>query len=165
MEKPNLRVGIGYDIHPLVPGRKLILGGVSISNDKGLSGWSDADVVIHAIIDALCGAADLGDKGTLFPPGDVRFEGISSLILLVKTYELLKTKGFQIVNIDSTIIAEKPRLSPYIPEMRNSISQALKVDSTLITIKASSSNGLESAGRGEGIASHSVALIWKSTSH
>ena len=87
MEKPNLRVGIGYDSHPFVPGRKLILGGVSISHDKGLSGWSDADVVIHAIIDAICGAADLGDKGILFPPGDTEFEGISSLILLVKTHE------------------------------------------------------------------------------
>lgn len=162
MEKPNLRIGIGYDSHPLVPGRKLILGGVSISHNKGLSGWSDADVVIHAIIDALCGAADLGDKGILFPPGDAEFEGISSLILLGKTYELLKTKGFQLINIDSTIIAEQPRLSLYIPEMRTTISQALNIDSTLITIKASSSNSLGFAGRGEGIASQSIALIWKS---
>ena len=164
MNKPNLRVGIGYDIHPFVEGRRLILGGVSISHDKGLSGWSDADVVIHAIIDALCGAADLGDKGILFPPGDAEFEGISSLVLLAKTYELLSSKGFQIINIDNTIIAEQPRLSLYIPEMRTAISQALNIDSTLITIKASSSNSLGFAGRGEGIASHSIALVWKSPS-
>ena len=164
MNKPNLRVGIGYDSHPFVQGRKLILGGVSISHDKGLSGWSDADVVIHAVIDALCGAADLGDKGILFPPGDAEFEGISSLILLVKTHKLLKIKGFELINIDSTIIAEQPRLSLYIPEMRTAISQALNIDSTLITIKASSSNSLGFAGRGEGIASHSIALVWKSIS-
>ena len=164
MEKPNLRVGIGYDSHPFVQGRKLILGGVSISHDKGLSGWSDADVVIHAVIDALCGAADLGDKGILFPPGDAEFEGISSLILLVKTHKLLKIKGFELINIDSTIIAEQPRLSLYIPEMRTAISQALNIDSTLITIKASSSNSLGFAGRGEGIDCHSIALIWKSPS-
>ena len=164
MNKPNLRVGIGYDSHPFVQGRKLILGGVSISHDKGLSGWSDADVVIHAVIDALCGAADLGDKGVLFPSGDIKFEGISSLVLLAKTYELLSSKGFQIINIDNTIIAEKPRLSPYIPEMRNTISHVLNINSTLITIKASSSNSLGFAGRGEGIASHSIALVWKSPS-
>jgi len=162
MEKPNLRVGMGYDSHPLVAGRKLILGGVSVPHDKGLSGWSDADVVIHAIIDALCGAADLGDKGILFPPGDAQFEGISSLILLVKTHELLKSKGFELINIDNTIIAERPRLSVYIPEMCAIISHSLNIDSTLITIKASSANNLGFAGRGEGIASHSVALIWKS---
>jgi len=161
MEKPSLRIGIGYDSHPLVSGRKLILGGVSISHNKGLSGWSDADVVINAIIDALCGAADLGDKGILFPPGDAEFEGISSLILLAKTHELLILKGFQIINIDNTVIAEQPQLSRYIPEMRTTISHALSIDSTLITIKASSSS-LGFAGRAEGIASHSIALIWKS---
>ncbi len=161
MKKPDLRVGIGYDSHPFIPGHKLILGGVSISYNKGLSGWSDADVVIHAIIDALCGAADLGDKGILFPPGDAEFEDISSLILLEKTYKLLETKGFQIINIDSTIIAEQPRLSPYIPEMRRTISHTININSTMLTIKASSSNGLGFAGRGEGIASQSIALIWK----
>lgn len=159
MEKPGLRIGIGYDSHPLVPGIKLILGGISIPHDKGLSGWSDADVLTHAIIDALCGAADLGDKGTLFPPGEPEFKDISSLILLDKTRVLLKEKGFQIINIDTTIIAQKPRLLPFIPEMRKLVSKTLNIDNTQITIKASTSNGLGFTGRKEGIAAQAITLI------
>jgi 2-C-methyl-D-erythritol 2,4-cyclodiphosphate synthase len=159
MEREELRVGIGWDSHPLVSGRKLILGGVDIPYDKGLSGWSDADVAIHAIIDALCGAADLGDIGTLFPSQKPEYKDISSLVLLSKTGELLKAQGLRVANIDVTIIAQNPKLSPFIPEMRKRLSQALGVDSTQVTVKATTTNGLGFIGRGEGIAAQSVALI------
>ena len=155
----ELKVGIGCDSHPLVSGRRLILGGVDIPYDKGLSGWSDADVATHAVIDALCGAADLGDIGTLFPSQEPEYKDISSLVLLRKTRELLKTKGFRVVNIDVTIIVQNPKLSPFIPEMRKRIGQALGLDSTQVTVKATTTNGLGFIGRGEGIAAQSVALI------
>jgi 2-C-methyl-D-erythritol 2,4-cyclodiphosphate synthase len=155
----ELRVGIGYDSHPLVSGRRLILGGVDIHYDKGLSGWSDADVATHAIIDALCGAADLGDIGTLFPSQEPDYKDISSLVLLGKTGELLKAKGLRVVNIDVTIIIQNPKLSPFLPEMRKRISQALNVESTQVAIKATTTDGLGFVGRGEGIAAQSVALI------
>ena len=158
MEK-KLRVGIGCDSHPLVSGRRLILGGVDIPYDKGLSGWSDADVATHAIIDALCGAADLGDIGTLFPSQEPKYKDISSLVLLSKTSELLKAKGLRVVNIDVTIMAQSPKLSPFIPQMRKRISQALNVESTQVAIKATTTDGLGFIGRGEGIAAQSVALI------
>jgi 2-C-methyl-D-erythritol 2,4-cyclodiphosphate synthase len=158
MEK-ELRVGIGCDSHPLVSGRRLILGGVDIPHDKGMSGWSDADVAIHAIIDALCGAADLGDIGTLFPSQEPEYKDISSLVLLSKTDELLKAKGLRVVNIDVTIVAQSPKLSPFIPEMRKCIGQALGINATQVTIKATTTNGLGFIGRGEGIAAQSVALI------
>jgi len=164
MEREEIRVGIGYDSHPLVSGRMLILGGVEIPNDKGLSGWSDADVVTHAIIDALCGAAELGDIGTLFPSQEPEYEGISSLILLSKTGELLKDKGFKVANIDVTIVAQSPKLSPIIPEMRMRISQSLGVESHQVTIKATTTNGLGFIGREEGIAAQSVALVQKAES-
>jgi 2-C-methyl-D-erythritol 2,4-cyclodiphosphate synthase len=137
------------------------LGGVDIPYDKGLSGWSDADVAIHAIIDALCGAADLGDIGTLFPSQEPEYKDISSLVLLSKTSELLSAKGLRVANIDITIIAQGPKLSPFIPEMRNRIGQALGVDSTQVTMKATTTNGLGCIGRGEGIAAQAVALIQK----
>jgi 2-C-methyl-D-erythritol 2,4-cyclodiphosphate synthase len=159
MERGEIKVGIGYDSHPLVSGRRLILGGVDIPYDKGLSGWSDADVATHAIIDALCGAADLGDIGTLFPSREPEYKDISSLVLLGKTSELLKAKGFRIVNIDVTIIAQNPKLSPFIPEMRKRLSQALGVESIQVTIKATTTDGLGFIGREEGIAAQSVALI------
>ena len=155
----QLRVGIGYDSHPLVSGHKLILGGVNILHDKGLSGWSDADVAIHAAIDALCGAADLGDIGTQFPPEEPRYENISSLVLLTKIGELVKAKGFKVANIDVTIIAQRPKLSPFIPEMREHISQALDISTTQVTVKATTTNGLGFIGREEGIAAQSAALI------
>lgn len=161
METEELRVGTGWDSHPLVSGRRLVLGGVDIPYDKGLSGWSDADVAVHAIIDALCGAADLGDIGTLFPSGQPEYEDSSSLVLLRKAAELLEAKGLGVANIDVTIIAETPKLSPFIPEMRRRISGALGVDSTQVTVKATSANGLGFVGRGEGIVAHSVALIGK----
>jgi len=159
MERDKLRIGTGFDCHPLVSGRGLILGGVDIPYGKGLSGWSDADVVVHAMIDALCGAANLSDIGTLFPSQEAQYKDVSSLLLLGKTNELLKTKGFRIVNIDVTIIAQSPKLSLFIPEMRIRIGQVLGIDSTQITIKATTTNGLGFIGREEGIAAQSVALI------
>jgi 2-C-methyl-D-erythritol 2,4-cyclodiphosphate synthase len=161
METEELRVGIGWDSHRLVSGRGLVLAGVGIPYDKGLSGWSDADVATHAIIDALCGAADLGDIGTLFPSGEQGYKDISSLVLLGKTDELLKAKGLRVGNIDVTIIAETPRLAEFIPEMRRRISQALGVDSTQVTVKATTANGLGFIGREEGMAAQAVALVRK----
>lgn len=160
----ELRVGIGFDSHPLVSGRNLVLGGVDIPCDRGLAGWSDADVVVHATIDALCGAAGLGDIGTLFPSGDQRYRDISSLVLLGKTGELIRAGGFAVANIDATIIAEEPKLSPFIPEMRERIGLALGIDSTRVTIKATTTNGLGFVGRGEGMAAQAVALVWQRTS-
>jgi len=161
MERGGIRVGIGYDSHPLVSGRKLILGGVGIPHDKGLSGWSDADVVTHAIIDALCGAAELGDIGTLFPSQEPEYKDISSLVLLAKTSELLRGKGFRVANIDVTILAQSPRLSPFVPEMRKRISQDLGVDFTQVTVKATTTEGLGFIGREEGMAAQCVVLVQK----
>jgi 2-C-methyl-D-erythritol 2,4-cyclodiphosphate synthase len=161
MEREELRVGIGWDSHPLVAGRRLILGGVDIPYDKGLSGWSDADVATHAIIDALCGAADLGDIGTLFPSGEPEYKDISSLVLLSKTSELLKAKGLNVANIDVTIIAQSPKLAPFILVMRKRIGQVLGVDSTQVTIKATTTNSLGFIGREEGMAAQAVALVRK----
>jgi len=159
MERGQIRIGIGYDSHPLVSGRKLILGGVDIPHDKGLSGWSDADVAIHAMIDALCGAAGLGDIGTLFPSGKPEYKDISSLVLLSRTNEQVRAKGFKVANIDVTIIAQSPKLSPFIPEMKKRISQVLGLDLTQVSIKATTNNGLGFIGREEGIAAQAVALI------
>ncbi|MGA2669931.1 MAG: 2-C-methyl-D-erythritol 2,4-cyclodiphosphate synthase [Dehalococcoidia bacterium] len=161
MEREELSVGIGWDSHPLVSGRRLILGGVDIPYDKGLLGWSDADVAIHAIIDALCGAADLGDIGTLFPSGEPEYKDISSLLLLSRTSKLLKAKGLRVANIDVTIIAQNPKLSPFIPEMRRRIGKTLGVDSTWVTVKATTTNGLGFIGREEGMAAQAVALVRK----
>ena len=161
MERGGIRVGIGYDSHPLVSGRRLVLGGVDVPYGKGLLGWSDADVVTHAIIDALCGAAELGDIGTLFPSQEPEYKDISSLALLGKTSELLKGKGFRVANIDVTIMAQSPKLSPFIPEMRERISQAIGVNSTQVTVKATTTEGLGFIGREEGIAAQSVALVQK----
>ncbi len=161
METEELRVGTGWDSHPLVSGRNLVLGGVRIPYHKGLSGWSDADAAIHAIVDALCGAADLGDIGALFPSGEERYRDISSLVLLGKTNELLKAKGLGVVNIDVTIIAEEPNLSAFIPEMRKQLAQALGVDSTQVTVKGTTADGLGFVGRGEGIVAHAVVLVRK----
>ncbi|MFO7772865.1 MAG: 2-C-methyl-D-erythritol 2,4-cyclodiphosphate synthase [Dehalococcoidia bacterium] len=157
----QLRVGIGCDSHPLVSGRRLVLGGVDIPYGKGLSGWSDADVASHAIIDALCGAADLGDIGTLFPSQEPEYKDISSLILLSKTSKLLEARGCAVANIDVTIIAQSPRLSPFFSEMRRRVAQALGVDSAQVTIKATTTDGLGFVGREEGMAAQAVALIWR----
>jgi len=155
----KLRVGIGYDVHPLTPGRRLVLGGVDIPYDKGLSGWSDADVLTHAIIDALLGAAALGDIGSHFPPGEPQYKDISSLALLKTTKDKLVAQGWQIVNIDATIVAEKPKLSEFIAQMRQQFSDTLGVDPSQVSVKASTSAGLGLVGQGEGIAAYAVALI------
>jgi len=164
MERGGIRVGIGYDSHPLVSGRRLVLGGVDVPYGKGLLGWSDADVVTHAIIDALCGAADLGDIGTLFPSQELEYKDISSLVLLGKTGELLIGKGFRVANIDVTIMAQSPKLSPFIPEMRERIGHVLGVDSTQVTVKATTAEGLGFIGREEGMAAQAVALVQKTES-
>jgi len=155
----NLRIGIGYDIHPLVTGRKLVLGGVEIPFNKGLEGWSDADVLAHAVIDALLGAAALGDIGQHFPPGEPEYAGISSIFLLEQVVEKLEEEGCQVVNIDATVIAERPRLREYIDDMRHNLSHVLGLDMENVSVKASTNNGIGDIGRGEGIAAMAVALI------
>ncbi len=154
-----MRIGIGFDAHPLVAGRKLVLGGAEIPFNKGLEGWSDADVLTHAVMDALLGAAALGDIGQHFPPGEAEFKEVSSLFLLDKVIEKLEERGFRVVNIDATVVAEKPRLREYIDDMRHALSHVLGVDMEQVSIKASTSNGLGFTGRGDGIAAYAVALI------
>ena len=156
-----MRIGTGYDVHRLVSGRKLILGGVEIEHEKGLDGHSDADVLLHAIADALLGAAALGDIGLLFPDTAKEFEGISSLILLKEVRNRLSEKGYGIVNIDSTIIAQAPKLRPYIDEMRKNIADALSEDIEKISVKATTEEHLGFTGRKEGIAAQAVACIEK----
>ncbi len=158
----NTRVGIGYDAHRLTSGRKLILCGVHIPFEKGLLGWSDADVAIHAIIDGLLGAAALGDIGTHFPSDDAQYEGISSLVLLEKTASILKQEGWQIGNIDVTIVAQEPRLGPFINQMQGQITAALSLGSQQVSIKAKTADKLGFTGRGEGIEAHAVTLVRKS---
>jgi 2-C-methyl-D-erythritol 2,4-cyclodiphosphate synthase len=157
--KNNMRVGIGYDAHPLVPGRRLVLGGVHIPFDEGLEGWSDADALTHAVIDALLGAAALGDIGRHFPPGEAEFKEVSSLFLLDKVSEKLEEAGWRTVNIDATVVAERPRLREYIDDMRQNFSQVLGVSIDNVSVKASTNNGMGAIGRGEGIAAYAVALI------
>lgn len=158
----NIRIGTGYDAHPLVAGRRLVLGGVEIPFHKGLDGWSDADVLTHAIIDALLGAAALGDIGSHFPPGDPAYKDISSLVLLKKVKDELAEKSWLIDNIDATIVAIQPRLRDYIDRMRRQVSQTLGIGMEQVSVKASTSNGLGFAGRGEGIAAQAIALISRS---
>ncbi len=154
-----MRVGTGYDVHPLTPGRRLVLGGVEIPFGKGLSGWSDADVLTHAVIDALLGAAALGDIGRHFPPGDPEYQDISSLILLERVRQKLAENGWRIENIDATVVAEQPKLIEYIDEMRQKLSQTLGIAFDRVSVKAKTSAGLGFVGRGEGIAAHAVALL------
>jgi 2-C-methyl-D-erythritol 2,4-cyclodiphosphate synthase len=155
----NRRVGIGYDVHPLATGRKLVLGGVEVPFAKGLEGWSDADVLTHAVMDALLGAAALGDIGQHFPPGQAEYAGISSLVLLDKVVEKLEEKGYRVGNIDATVVAEEPRLREYIDDIRHNLSQVLGVNIDKVSVKASTNNGLGFIGRGEGIAAYAVAMI------
>jgi len=155
----NTRVGIGYDVHPLTAERKLVLGGIDIPFERGLSGWSDADVLTHAIIDALLGAAALGDIGSHFPPGEPQYQDISSLVLLQKVGEELNKTDWQVVNIDATVLAEKPRLREFIDRMRQQLSRTLGIPINLVSVKASTSNRMGFAGREEGIAAYAVALI------
>ena len=154
-----LRIGHGYDVHKLVPGRKLILGGVDIPYEKGLLGHSDADVLLHAVSDALLGAAALGDIGCLFPDKDPKYKDADSLLLLKEVVSVLRNNGFSIVNIDVTAIAQSPKLRPYIDLMRENISAACDINKNFISIKATTEEGLGFTGSGEGIAVHSVCLI------
>jgi len=158
----KLRLGIGYDVHSLSAGRPLVLGGIDIPFDKGLSGWSDADVLTHAIMDALLGAAALGDIGRHFPPGDPKYKDISSLLLLAKISDELAANGWQINNIDATVVAEKPRLRDFIDPMREKISQTLGVSINQVSVKAKTSDQLGFVGRGEGIATCAVATLERS---
>ncbi len=155
----RLRVGTGFDAHPLVEGRRLVLGGVEIPFAKGLSGWSDGDVLTHAVIDALLGAAALGDIGGHFPPGEAQYKDISSLVLLEETRDKLAARGFRVVNIDATAIAESPRLAGFVSQMRGKLARALGIAIEAASVKATTSSGLGFTGRGEGIAAQAVALI------
>ena len=157
----NLRIGHGYDVHRLVEGRKLILGGVEIPYDRGLLGHSDADVLIHAVMDALTGAARLGDIGKLFPDTDPAYEGISSVKLLSEVGRLLGEKGYQVVNIDATLIAQAPKVGPYRQQMAENIAAALTMDSQRVNVKATTEEHLGFTGDGSGMAAHAVALLEK----
>ena len=157
----SYRIGHGYDVHRLVDNRELILGGVKIPYEKGLLGHSDADVLLHAVCDALLGAASLRDIGYHFPDKDPEYEGISSLILLKKTYELISSKGYGISNIDVTVIAQAPKLSPYIEQMRANIAECLSIDIDCVNVKATTEEHLGFTGNGEGISSHAVCLLQK----
>lgn len=154
-----MRIGMGYDVHRLTEGRKLILGGVEIPYEKGLLGHSDADVLLHAIMDALLGAAALGDIGKHFPDTDPRYSGISSLLLLEHVGELLDEQCFIIENIDATIIAQRPKMRPYIEEIRENIAKVLKLDLDRVNVKATTEEGLGFTGTGEGISSQAVCLL------
>ena len=156
-----MRIGMGYDVHKLVEGRDLILGGVKIPYEKGLLGHSDADVLLHAIMDSLLGAAALGDIGTHFPDTDPKYKGASSIELLKYVGDLLKENNFTIGNIDSTIIAQRPKLAPFIKEMRKNIANALNISENDINVKATTEEGLGFTGCGEGISSNSICLINK----
>ena len=156
-----MRIGMGYDVHKLVEGRDLILGGVKIPYEKGLLGHSDADVLLHAIMDSLLGAAALGDIGTHFPDTDPKYKGASSIELLKYVGDLLKENNFTIGNIDSTIIAQRPKLAPFIKEMRKNIATALNMSENDINVKATTEEGLGFTGCGEGISSNSICLINK----
>ncbi len=155
----NLRVGHGYDVHRLVPDRKLILGGVEIPWEKGLLGHSDADVLLHAIMDALAGAARLGDIGKLFPDTDPAYKGISSLKLLKEVGRLLGEKSFAVVNIDVTLLAQAPKVTPYKTQMEEKIAAALGLEPERINVKATTEEGLGFTGKGSGMAAHAVALV------
>jgi 2-C-methyl-D-erythritol 2,4-cyclodiphosphate synthase len=156
-----MRIGTGYDVHRLVEGRKLILGGVTIPFEKGLLGHSDADVLVHAVCDALLGAAGLGDIGSHFPDTDPRFKDISSIKILTKTVEMLNAKGFRVINVDSTIMAEAPKMSPYKAEMQKNISRIIEIELDCVNVKATTFETLGMIGKGEGIAACCVALIEK----
>ena len=154
-----MRIGHGYDVHRLVSGRELIIGGENIPFEMGLLGHSDADVLLHAVCDALLGAAALGDIGRHFPDSDPSFEGIDSRILLRKTAELLRGKGYRIVNIDATVIAQRPKLAGFIEKMRGNIASDCGIGTDAVNIKATTEEGLGFTGKAEGIAAHAVCLI------
>jgi len=156
-----MRIGTGYDVHRLVEGRKLMIGGVDIPFEKGLLGHSDADVLLHAICDALLGAAALGDIGKHFPDTTPKYKGISSLTLLGEVNRVLHDAGFRVNNIDATVVAENPKMSSYIPAMLLNIATAVTIDRACVNVKATTTEGLGFAGRGEGIAAYAVATVRK----
>jgi 2-C-methyl-D-erythritol 2,4-cyclodiphosphate synthase len=152
-----MRIGQGYDVHRLAEGRPLILGGVSVPFEKGLTGHSDADVLIHAVIDALLGAAGLGDIGFYFPDNDTKYKNISSLTLLQEAVQLVKDNGFTVINVDATVIAQRPKLSPYREKMKDNLATCLETDA--VNIKFTTEEGMGFSGRGEGIAAMAVCLL------
>lgn len=154
-----MRIGSGYDSHRLVEGRRLILGGVDVPFARGLDGWSDADVITHAVVDAICGAACLGDIGTLFPSGDPRFRDASSIGLLEIAVGMMAEKGLSVVNVDVVVIAEGPVLSPFIRQMRETLGAAMGVVPERVSVKAKTNEGLGFIGRGEGMAAYAVVLL------
>lgn len=154
-----MRIGHGYDVHRLTQGRRLILGGVEVPYEKGLLGHSDADVLTHALMDALLGAAALGDIGKLFPDSDDRYLGADSIKLLKAVCAVLKENGYRIVNTDCTVIAQRPKLAPYIQQMRSILAAAMEIDTGFVSVKATTEEGLGFSGEGLGIAAHAVALI------
>jgi len=155
----QVRIGLGFDAHPLVPGRPLVLGGVPIPYEKGLAGHSDGDVLLHSVVDALLGALALGDLGTHFPPTDPQYAGVPSMLFLARTCEMVRERGWRVVNLDATIVAERPRLAPYISAMRGALARGLEVPEERVSIKAKTTNGLGFTGRGEGIWAHTVVLL------
>ncbi len=157
--KPPVRVGTGYDVHQLVPGRALILGGVPIAYDKGLLGHSDADVLVHAIMDALLGALALGDIGAHFPDTDAAYKNIDSMVLLARTAELIAQSGYCIGNIDAVIIAQAPKLAPYIAKMRTRIAEVLELPENLVSVKATTEEGLGFTGAGQGMAAQAAVCL------
>lgn len=157
--KNFFRIGIGYDIHRLTEGRELIIGGIKITHEKGLLGHSDADVLVHAIIDALLGALGLDDIGTLFPDTDVRYKNVDSIILLKQVYKIIKKHGYTINNIDSNIIAQSPKMMPYIPKMREVLSKALEISYEDLSIKAKTKEKLDSIGENKAIASQAIVML------
>ena len=159
----NLRIGHGYDVHRLTEGRPLILGGVTIPFEKGLLGHSDADVLLHAVMDAALGAAALGDIGKLFPDSDEAYRGISSLLLLERTAERLTQAGYCVVNIDATVVAQRPRIASYIPQMRENIAAALQISVGQVSVKGTTEEKLGFTGDGSGIACHAVCLLEKNS--
>ena len=156
---PDIRVGIGFDSHPLVADRRLVLGGVEVPHDKGLEGHSDGDVLTHAIMDALLGAANLGDKGSQFPSSDPQYRNILSLLLLERVAALLSDSGWRVSNVDATMLAQSPRLGPYIPEMRERTAASLGVPPARVSVKATTTDHLGFVGRSEGIAVCAVACV------
>ena len=154
-----MRIGQGYDVHRLVEGRRLVLGGVDIPWEKGLLGHSDADVLTHAVMDALLGAAGLGDIGKHFPDTDPAYKGADSLKLLERVVVLMEERGFAVGNVDATVLAQRPKLAPYIPKMRENLARVMGVDPSRVNVKATTEEGLGFTGSGEGMAAHAVALI------
>ncbi|HEX8034056.1 MAG TPA: 2-C-methyl-D-erythritol 2,4-cyclodiphosphate synthase [Ktedonobacterales bacterium] len=165
-QSDTIRVGIGYDVHGFAPpdaGRPLIIGGIVVPNDRGLAGHSDADVLIHAVVDALLGAAALGDIGMHFPSSDLRWKDAPSVAFLTYTLELVRAQGWEVGNVDATVVAERPRLSPHIPAIRAHIAEVMSVSADRVSVKSKTTDGLGFTGRSEGIACHAIALLIRHT--